>query len=210
MKMAIFLALVHHPVLDRSGRVVTTALTNVDVHDLARSGRTFGVSRSYVVTPVALQQRLVHEMVGHWQQGAGSAHLRRAEAMQRVSVAPSLDAVRTDITQRTGRAPVIAVTAARWQPEGMKPSMQQPESFALWRRKIATAGDDAQPLLLVFGTGWGLAPEVLLQADVRLPPVQRQPELLDPEAGDGPYNHLSVRAAAAIILDRLLGDRDEP
>ncbi len=208
MKMAIFLALVHHPVLDRSGRVVTSALTNVDVHDLARSGRTFGVTRSYVVTPVALQQRMVTEMVEHWQLGAGSAHLRRAEAMQRVSVMPSIDAARTDITKRTGRAPVVAVTAARWEPEGRKAGTQEPESFDLWRHKIASAGDDAQPLLLVFGTGWGLAPEVLAEADVRLPPVQRRPELLDAEAGDGPYNHLSVRAAAAIILDRLLGDRD--
>ena len=34
------IALVHHPVLDKGGAIVTTALTNLDVHDLARSART--------------------------------------------------------------------------------------------------------------------------------------------------------------------------
>jgi hypothetical protein len=48
--------------------------------------------------------------------------------------------------------------------------------------------------LLLFGTGWGLADEVLEAADALLPPL----------AGPSGYNHLSVRAAAAIVLDRLL------
>ena len=51
------------------------------------------------------------------------------------------------------------------------------------------------PLLLVFGTGWGLAPEVF----------DRGWTVLEPIRGRGVYNHLPVRAAAAIILDRLLG-----
>jgi hypothetical protein len=204
MKTAIFLALVHHPVLDRTGREVTTALTNVDVHDLARSARTFGLSGMYIVTPVALQQRMVHEVVEHWTQGDGSSHLRRAEAIARVKPAASVDQVRADIAQRTGRAPVVVVTAARYAPEGGA----EPQSYAHWRevlRQAEQAGDHP-PLLLVFGTGWGLAPSVLAAADVRLAPVYRDPLLMAPD--EAPYNHLSVRAAVAIILDRLLGDRD--
>ena len=50
---------------------------------------------------------------------------------------------------------------------------------------------------MVFGTGWGLAPEVMARADLRLAPV----------LGPTDYNHLSVRAAAAVILDRLRGTR---
>jgi hypothetical protein len=214
MKTAIFLALVHHPVLDRTGREVTTALTNVDVHDLARSARTFGLSGVYIVTPVALQQRMVHEVVEHWTQGDGSSHLRRAEAIARVKPAASVDQVRADIAQRTGRAPVVVVTAARYAPEGGA----EPQSYAHWREVLRQAeqtgehpqqGPEAQlpePVLLVFGTGWGLAPSVLAAADVRLAPVYRDPLLMAPD--EAPYNHLSVRAAVAIILDRLLGDRD--
>ncbi len=204
MKTAIFLALVHHPVLDRTGREVTTALTNVDVHDLARSARTFGLSGVYIVTPVALQQRMVHEVVEHWTQGDGSSHLRRAEAIARVKPAASVDKVRADIAQRTGRAPVVVVTAARYAPEGGA----EPQSYAHWREALRQAeqAGDHPPLLLVFGTGWGLAPSVLAAADVRLAPVYRDPLLMAPD--EAPYNHLSVRAAVAIILDRLLGDRD--
>ena len=56
-----------------------------------------------------------------------------------------------------------------------------------------------KPLLMLFGTGWGLSKEVLDIADHRLAPIQ----------GASAYNHLSVRSAAAIILDRLLGRSDE-
>ena len=56
---------------------------------------------------------------------------------------------------------------------------------------------DGKPVLLVFGTGWGLADEVIQAADVLLEPVRAR------EATG--YNHLSVRAACAIMLDRLLG-----
>jgi hypothetical protein len=62
-------------------------------------------------------------------------------------------------------------------------------------RALLTA--DGPPVLLVFGTGWGLAPEVHFQAARHLQPVV-------PPRSRG-YNHLSVRAAAAIIFDRLLG-----
>ena len=208
-KISIFLALVHHPVLDKTGKVVATALTNVDVHDLARSARTFGVHGVFVVTPVALQQRLATEIIAHWTHGEGSAHLRRAEAMRLVHVAPSLEQVRLQIEQATGCAPVVAVTAARFAPVGGA----QPISFDqlrthLLHSKAGQAGEPGPaPLLLVFGTGWGLAPEVLEAADLRLPPVARNAQR-DPELP--PYNHLSVRAAVAIILDRLLGDTGWP
>jgi hypothetical protein len=55
------------------------------------------------------------------------------------------------------------------------------------------------PVVLLFGTGWGLASDVVARADRRLEPIHSPRE-------DG-YNHLSVRAAAAITFDRLLGRR---
>jgi hypothetical protein len=49
--------------------------------------------------------------------------------------------------------------------------------------------------MVMFGTAWGLDKEVVDQADF----------ILDPVEGGTNYNHLSVRTAAAIILDRLVG-----
>ncbi|MSP90803.1 MAG: RNA methyltransferase [Myxococcales bacterium] len=196
--MAIFLALVHHPVLNRRGEVVATAITNVDLHDLARSGRTFGASAVYIVTPVTLQQRMVDEVVGHWTQGQGSRHERRADAMRRLCTLPSLDAVRVDVRERTGRAPVLVMTGARMQ--------RDTTPFAELRERL---GDpNGAPIVVVFGTGWGLAPSVVATADLRLPPVGRAPafDALDGSPAGPRYNHLSVRAAAAIVLDRLTGD----
>ena len=54
-----------------------------------------------------------------------------------------------------------------------------------------------RPVLILFGTGWGLAGEIVAAADVRLEPIRATP--------DEGYNHLSVRAACAITLDRLRG-----
>ena len=49
--------------------------------------------------------------------------------------------------------------------------------------------------LLVFGTGWGIAGEVIERADHCIEPIR----------GPSDYNHLSVRSAVSIVLDRLLG-----
>jgi hypothetical protein len=51
------------------------------------------------------------------------------------------------------------------------------------------------PHLLLFGTGWGLEKGIVERADIVLAPID----------GLSGYNHLPVRAAVAIILDRLLG-----
>ena len=62
-------------------------------------------------------------------------------------------------------------------------------------RRLREMIESATPVLLVFGTAWGLTDEFMAQAD----------HILEPLAGTGTYNHLSVRSAAAIIVDRLLG-----
>src|SRR5689334_20766716 len=48
----LFLALIHYPVLNRNGHVITSAITSLDLHDIARSARTYGVRSMYVVHPV--------------------------------------------------------------------------------------------------------------------------------------------------------------
>ncbi|MRR35929.1 RNA methyltransferase, partial [bacterium] len=71
MRGRLYIALLHHPVLDRGGRVITSAVTNADIHDIARSAKTYGVKRFFIVTPIADQADLVRAIIGHWTHGAG-------------------------------------------------------------------------------------------------------------------------------------------
>jgi len=183
----LYLALVHYPVKDRAGATVTTSVTNLDVHDIARSARTFGVSRYYVVTPIELQHTLVRRILDHWTTGAGRKRMpERWEALSLVEPLVSLEQAIADATQREGERPRLMVTAAR-APEGR--TLTTVAEAQGWLR------DRQHPYMLVLGTGHGLAESVLASADHQLEPL---------DSGTG-YNHLSVRAAAAIYLDRLLG-----
>ena len=177
-------ALVHHPVLDGQGAVVTTAVTNLDVHDLARSARTYGCSDYFVAHPIAAQRELVTRIQAHWTDGSSGRRIPdRKEALAILRVVDSLDEA---IARLGGRAEVeVWVTAAR--------ARGPTTSFADARARLQ---GDGKPVLVVFGTGWGLAPSVLASADAQLEPIVSLREA---------YNHLSVRAACAIALDRLLG-----
>lgn len=186
MPPAVHVALVHHPVRDRAGRIVTTAVTNLDIHDIARAGRTYGVKRYFLVSPIAAQRDLVERIVSHWKSGASAERIpERGQALSLVRVVTSIAEARAAIQQAEGEAPFVVATAAR--------SLGRPTlAFAEARRRLGAG--QGPPWLLLFGTGWGLADEVLQAADALLPPL----------LGPTDYNHLSVRAAAAIVLDRLL------
>ncbi|MGE5855754.1 MAG: RNA methyltransferase, partial [Syntrophaceae bacterium] len=91
MRGPLYIALLHHPVLDREGRVITSAVTNADIHDIARSARTYGVKRYFIVTPIAEQADLVRTIIGHWTCGAGGTlNPSRREALEAVEVAGTL------------------------------------------------------------------------------------------------------------------------
>lgn len=180
-------ALVHYPVLDRQGEVVTTSITNLDIHDIARSSFTYGLERYFIVHPVAAQRELALRVTGHWTLGSGASRIPdRKPPMEAVRVVPSLQ----DAVDAIGEDVEIWATSAK--------ELQGMTSHARARDLLKESGP---PVLLVLGTGWGLAPHVVDRAARRLEPIR------SPRA-DG-YNHLSVRAAAAIFLDRLLGGAGE-
>jgi len=87
-----------------------------------------------------------------------------------------------------GSAPVVVATSARHDSFPAVPR-RSPEAL------LAEAGLDPAPLLILLGTGWGLA-------DALIPSVSR---VLAPIEGSSDWNHLSVRSAGAIVLDRLFG-----
>lgn len=183
MTARLYVALLHHPVLDRTGRTVTTSITNMDVHDIARAARTFGVRRFYVVHPVPALRALAERIVEHWRSGYGSRYNpSRHEALGRVQVESDLDHVVAAVEQDGGCMPHLVATTARERPGAM--------GYEDLARRLATGGDS---WLLLFGTGYGMADEVFERCEAHLEPVR----------GTEGYNHLSVRAAAAVILDRL-------
>lgn len=185
----VYCALLHHPVRDRAGQTVTTAVTNLDVHDIARSARTYGLAGYYLVTPIEAQHVLVHRIMEHWTNGAGRSRFpERHQALALCRPIATLAAAVAEIEAAEGKRPRLIATAAR--STRARPSA----SFEATRDRLEQ-GDDV--FLLLFGTGHGLADALLEQADILLEPIQ---------AGRD-YNHLSVRAAAAIIFDRLLRTR---
>jgi hypothetical protein len=179
----LFVALLHHPVLDRRGKTVTAAITSLDLHDLARTARTFGVNAVFLVHPVRDQRDFAERVLDHWRLGYGREFdSRRREALELMRVVAGLDEATAAIEKSAGRRPILVYTSARAQ-AGI--------SFAELRKRLDTP--DEAPILIMLGTGFGLAPAMMEQADL----------VLEPIAGVDGYNHLPVRAAAAIILDRL-------
>jgi hypothetical protein len=181
----LFVALIHHPVLDRNGRIVTSAITSLDLHDLARAARTYDVRAVYIVHPVADQREFALRVLDHWRLGHGRLYdSRRREALELVEVVAELDDAIIAAECLAVNRPALVLTSAR-ATGGVK-SAELRESLA---------DPDARPLMIMLGTGFGLASSVSERADLTLAAIH----------GPGEYNHLSVRAAAAIILDRLRG-----
>jgi len=182
------IALLHYPVYDKNRQVVATALTNLDLHDIARSARTFGLASYYIVTPIPDQRALASRIAKHWQEGWGASYNpKRKAALDLVRIVASLDEAVADLAQCHGKPVKLLVTGAKDQPNSV--------TYAEAREMLATGSEH---YLILLGTGWGLTEEVFSRADYLLAPIK----------GAGDYNHLSVRSAASIILDRLFGERD--
>lgn len=178
----LYVALVHYPVENKWGQTITTSLTNLDLHDISRVSRTYGLGGYYLCTPLADQQELALNLIRHWQDGYGAtANPDRRDALGQAQVVGFLDEAIADIAARTGMPPRVVVTSAK------AGDMTYPQ-VAEWLEQF--------PVLLVLGTGHGLGQEVLASAHGALRAIR----FLDR------YNHLSVRSAASIMVDRLLGD----
>lgn len=178
------IGLIHHPVVNKAGETIGSAVTNLDLHDIARAAKTYGVDNYYIVTPYQDQQQLVVEILNHWLEGHGARYNpARKSALELVSIVENIEQLIAELSDRRGRKPLIVTTSAK--------ETKKMLSYTDCRKKI----DFGEPILLLFGTAHGLAPSVQDLADYTLPPV----------CGAGDYNHLSVRSAVSIILDRLLG-----
>ncbi len=183
--MELYIGLVHHPVYNKRYETIASAVTIFDLHDIARTAVTYNAKRFLVITPLEDQQKLIGRVLDHWVRGFGSQYNgNRKEALQLIDVVPSIEEAAAQAAWDAGKEPLIVATDAR------ETTDLRSISFAGLRSLLA----DSKLVLLLFGTAWGLHRQVLEQADFVLEPVK----------GPVEYNHLSVRSAAAIILDRLI------
>ena len=183
----IHLALVHFPVYNKSGEVIVSSVTTLDIHDISRVCRTYGVGTFYVITPLKTQQELVGRLIAHWLTGYGAEYNpTRKEALLKTVVKNNLNDVIKEITEESEKKLRVIVTGAK----------KAPQSIGYEALKKELKKDE--PSLLVFGTGWGLEKNLIQNADHVLLPIE----------GINGFNHLPVRGAIAIILDRLLGLRE--
>jgi len=181
--MRLFIGLVHYPVYNKNYQRIASAITTIDLHDIARLARTYDVKKFFVITPLDDQKLMAERIRKHWTEGYGATYNRhRKEAVELLDIVSSLDQALDAVTEMEGEAPLLITTDAARQ-------KRRPISYEKARGLI----NDEKVVILIFGTAWGLDKAVMKQADYTLEPI----------SGRNGYNHLSVRTAAAIILDRL-------
>lgn len=176
----VYIALIHHPVYNKRKEVVTTCITGFDLHDIARSALTFGITKYFVVNPLPAQLKFAERIIGCWRKEKSFTHnWTRAKAFANMELRENLDQVIAEL-----KNPIIVATSAR-----------ENKDTVSYEALSARIKKSKRPYLFLFGTGWGMTEEVMKKADVVLGPI----------LGKGTYNHLSVRSAVAIILDRIFG-----
>ncbi|MCF7918908.1 MAG: RNA methyltransferase [Candidatus Cloacimonetes bacterium] len=187
MKNNIYLALIHYPVYNKFRETVNTSITNLDIHDIARTCLTFGIRKYFLVTPLASQQEMLNRILAFWNtEAAIKYNPDRNQALAGIAYSPSLTETKKTIFSQEKLDPVVVSTTAVIRDDQT--------SFAHLKKELITS---ERPCLILFGTGNGLTEEILTESDYILEPIQ----------GISNYNHLSVRSAAAIILDRLLSEK---
>ncbi len=186
----IAVVLLHHPVTNRLGNLTTTAVTNMDIHDLSRTCRTYEVDHFFLVSPLEGQEGVVDRILSYWgSETAKEWHPDRAEALSRTRFLTDFDLVRKELSEHY---------------PGLRLEVVMPDARPLGGQvgyaetRLAWSGEPPGVKVIVLGTGWGVAPEFHSQVDRFLGPIYGP-------LGQKGYNHLSVRAAGAVILDRLFG-----
>ncbi len=183
----IYVAVLHYPMIGKDGRVVTTAVANMDVHDIARSCRTYQIKRYYIVNNLPMQKQIVMRVLNYWKSGFGKEYNpSRAEALKFVKVLSYYEDLIEEITKENdGVAPLKVFTSAKHR-----------ENTVSYDKMREIALKEEKPILLLFGTGQGMPNEILETCELSLEPIR----------GKSDYNHLSVRSAVSITLDRIIGE----
>lgn len=181
--MTLSVILLHDEMRDKTGKLVTTALTPIDLHDISRSCTTYGVEKFYISHSSRLMRELAETLRSFWELGYGAEYNpNRKEALSKTCIVSSLDEALADAELSSGQVPKLVATSAH--------SGGNRTSFKDFRSTVHDGH-----YLLMLGTGWGMSEQLLDRAGIFLEPIN----------GPTQYNHLSVRGALAIMLDKILG-----
>lgn len=182
----IYVAIIHYPVYDKNHEIVATSLTNMEIHDIARSCMTFGIDLCYIVTPLVRQRQILEKLIYHWECGYGASYNpARSLALGKIRICSDIEEMLNEVN-KIG-VPVVVGTSSR-------PRHGKSIGYNELKDLISK---EKRPFLMLFGTGWGLTESTIELCDKMLMPVK----------GSGDYNHLSLRVALGIILDRIFGER---
>jgi len=147
---------------------------------------TFGIELCYIVTPLTKQRQIMEKLVHHWKYGYGAKYNPiRGEALKKIRIKSAMNQMLEEIG--LNGKPLIIGTSSR-EREG---------KMVGYRELHDMIEKEERPYILLFGTGWGLTDETIEMCEKMLMPIK----------GAGDYNHLSLRVALGIILDRIFGER---
>lgn len=180
MNKKLYLGLVHFPVYNKNKEIVTTSITNFDIHDISRSCQTFGVKKFFIINPLKSQKDFLNRILHFWKKNKAINYNQfRVHALSIIEYSKCIDSAINKIKNKEVDNPLIITTTANTLNKQIDIN------------KLKTIKTE-KPLLFLFGTGNGLTQGIHDNADYVLKPI----------AGKNSYNHLSVRSAVAIILDR--------
>jgi len=147
---------------------------------------TFGIKMCYIVTPLLKQRMIMERLIDHWTHGYGADYNPvRAVALNTITIRESLEAV-IEETKTDGELFIVGTSSKKRPQKGI--------GFEDMRKLVH---EEKRHVLILFGTGWGLTDETINLCD----------RMLEPIVGSGDYNHLSLRVAIGIVIDRILGKR---
>jgi hypothetical protein len=147
---------------------------------------TFGIDLCYIVTPLPRQRQITEQLIHHWEHGYGAKYNPlRSAALKKVAIRSDMNEMLAEI--RNDGEPVIIGTS----------SLEREQKVIGYDELHRWIKREERPFLFLFGTGWGLTEETVDLCEKMLVPIK----------GEGEYNHLSLRVALGIILDRIFGER---
>ena len=142
----LYIALIHYPVVNKNGQTIASALTNLDLHDISRATKTFGLKAFFVVTPLEDQIDLIQKIISHWTQGIGAQYNpKRRSALEMIHVSASYADVIDRVAISEGMQPKTIATCARAAPANT--------SYEKCRAMLK----NDEPYVLALGTAWGLS-----------------------------------------------------
>ncbi|HOD75962.1 MAG TPA: RNA methyltransferase, partial [Syntrophorhabdaceae bacterium] len=91
---------------------MATSLTNLEIHDMARTCMTFGLDMCYIVSPLARQREIAERLIHHWIHGYGATYNpARGEALKKVRIRSDIGAMIGDFG--SGPRPLVIGTSSR-------------------------------------------------------------------------------------------------